>query len=458
MENIRLSLFGKMSPAHSVPQEERTSEPSSKRSSASKTKPPMFLDLRAASGTPQERSWVTGIPLHGASSMLNFGEFPNAAEESFLCQILQANVPDEFSLSATACSGILRRAENRGKELPNLLRFALLLKADSYVGVDGYNAALTGEQSSTLGVNCGISTGRNGVMCIRERCGCEGGGKGCLVQENVAGSIACRNDWFLCYAVGDGQCVALDRAAYNQGRNAQFDMGIDESGKAYTVVAKGLGAVCYVVDMGGGKTATGVSENITPTLACTHGGEPAVCYSINTMVATRGGADDGRTTFGVGENGEAQFTISAAHPHAVCYAVDCRNGKLQEVNGTLQAKPNGGTSFNLNNVVLIPAKIILRRLTPTECARLQGMPDWWVDGIENPNPTEDDMRFWREVFETHRRIVTGASKPKTDKQIRKWLANPHSDSAEYKMWGNGVALPCVMYVMEGIAREMEETK
>lgn len=86
------------------------------------------------------------------------------------------------------------------------------------------------------------------------------------------------------------------------------------------------------------------------------------------------------------------------------------------------------------------------------------MPDWWVDGIENPNPTEDDMRFWREVFETHRRIVTGASKPKTDKQIRKWLANPHSDSAEYKMWGNGVALPCVMYVMEGIARERKETK
>lgn len=127
-------------------------------------------------------------------------------------------------------------------------------------------------------------------------------------------------------------------------------------------------------------------------------------------------------------------------------------------NGTLQAKPNGGTSLNLNNVVLIPEQIILRRLTPTECARLQGMPDWWVDGIENPNPTEDDMRFWREVFETHRRIVTGASKPKTEKQIRKWLANPHSDSAEYKMWGNGVALPCVMYVMEGIAREMEETK
>ena len=44
-----------------------------------------------------------------------------------------------------------------------------------------------------------------------------------------------------------------------------------------------------------------------------------------------------------------------------------------------------------------------------------------------------------------------AKKPKIDNQIRKWLKNPHSDAAEYKMWGNGVALPCVFYVLSGIA-------
>lgn len=60
------------------------------------------------------------------------------------------------------------------------------------------------------------------------------------------------------------------------------------------------------------------------------------------------------------------------------------------------------------------------------------------------------MDFWRDVFETHRKIVTGAKKPKTDKQIIKWLKNPHSDSAEYKMWGNGVALPNVVFVLSGI--------
>ena len=66
------------------------------------------------------------------------------------------------------------------------------------------------------------------------------------------------------------------------------------------------------------------------------------------------------------------------------------------------------------------------------------------------------MQFWREVFETHRKLMGTTKKSKTDNQIRKWLANPHTDSAEYKMWGNGVALPCVYYVMMGIAHFAKE--
>ena len=49
------------------------------------------------------------------------------------------------------------------------------------------------------------------------------------------------------------------------------------------------------------------------------------------------------------------------------------------------------------------------------------------------------------------RIVTQAKKQKTEKQLRKWLADPYSDAAEYKLWGNGVALPCVYFVLAGIA-------
>ena len=67
----------------------------------------------------------------------------------------------------------------------------------------------------------------------------------------------------------------------------------------------------------------------------------------------------------------------------------------------------------------------------------------WTDDLETPNPSEDDIAFWRDVFETHSQIVNGKPSTKTDKQIIKWLQNPYSDSAEYKMWGNGIALPCM---------------
>ena len=92
----------------------------------------------------------------------------------------------------------------------------------------------------------------------------------------------------------------------------------------------------------------------------------------------------------------------------------------------------------------------VRRLTPTECARLQGFPDWWCAGLETSEPTEADIAFWSEVWETHRRITGTATKPKTRNQIIKWLRAPHSDSAEYKMWGNGVSLPIVFFVLSGI--------
>ena len=137
--------------------------------------------------------------------------------------------------------------------------------------------------------------------------------------------------------------------------------------------------------------------------------------------------------------------------------MDCRNGVINpETNGTLQAKSSGGSSVNLNNVVLNPEDIILRRLTPTECARLQGMPDWWTTDIHYTEVSEEDLVFWRDVFETYRLATNPKRKPFTDKQIIKWLQDPYSDSAEYKMWGNGMALPCVLYVMEGVVGALKE--
>lgn len=93
---------------------------------------------------------------------------------------------------------------------------------------------------------------------------------------------------------------------------------------------------------------------------------------------------------------------------------------------------------------------LVRRLTPKECGRLQGFPDSWCDNLETENVTDDELFFWKDVFETHRKLVTKSSKSRSDKQIIKWLKNPHTDSAEYKMWGNGVALPNVCFVLAAI--------
>ena len=102
---------------------------------------------------------------------------------------------------------------------------------------------------------------------------------------------------------------------------------------------------------------------------------------------------------------------------------------------------------------------IVRRLTPTECARLQGFPDWWCSGLAIAEPTEEELAFWTEVWETWRGVTKPDGKQKTEKQIRKWLADPYTDSAEYKLWGNGVSLPITFFVLSGIvwANDLEKS-
>ena len=92
---------------------------------------------------------------------------------------------------------------------------------------------------------------------------------------------------------------------------------------------------------------------------------------------------------------------------------------------------------------------IVRRLTPTECARLQGLPDWWCKNLDNPNPTDEEIQFWTNVWNEWSKI--NGKKPKTEKQIRKWLANPYSDSAKYKLYGNAICVNCGYFVLSGIA-------
>ena len=125
------------------------------------------------------------------------------------------------------------------------------------------------------------------------------------------------------------------------------------------------------------------------------------------------------------------------------------------MNGTLQAKSNGGFSYHCNQVVRV--QYIVHRLTPTECARLQGFPDDWGHPDHKDDFTDEEYRFWLNVRNTHAAINGKPQKNYTKEQMLTWYNKLHTDSSEYKMWGNGISLPTALYVMQGIhgvCREM----
>ena len=194
---------------------------------------------------------------------------------------------------------------------------------------------------------------------------------------------------------------------------------------------------------------SGIYETETARTIDRSGGNPACCQGGVAVVSIQGSMlgrqeKNGPQGSGIAEN--VSFTLNTIDRHAV-YAMTtgCHTQVECEKSPTLMARDSKDPA-----VVNQPVYAV-RRLTPKECGRLQGFPDGWCENLGTNEPTEEEMAFWREVFETHRKAMGKAKKPKTDNQIRKWLKNPHSDAAEYKMWGNGVALPCVFYVLSGIA-------
>ena len=107
---------------------------------------------------------------------------------------------------------------------------------------------------------------------------------------------------------------------------------------------------------------------------------------------------------------------------------------------------------NFNCVVETEPHYVVRRLTPTECARLQGFPDEWGHPEKKLKfVDETDYQFWLNVRQTYDTINGRQTKDYTAKQMLTWYNKLHTDSAEYKMWGNGIALPNALYVMQGIA-------
>ena len=125
MVDTQLTLFGKTSPEPSAATKERTSESSSRSLSKSSSREPLCLRFLREDGPTPIITAVTDGALRTAFSTLNTGESPSVAVESTLSSILEENAPEKYYLSAKACEGILRRAERRGKQLPEMLKTAL---------------------------------------------------------------------------------------------------------------------------------------------------------------------------------------------------------------------------------------------------------------------------------------------------------------------------------------------
>ena len=128
--------------------------------------------------------------------------------------------------------------------------------------------------------------------------------------------------------------------------------------------------------------------------------------------------------------------------------------------GTLTAN-NAGRSQRMPdkdnfNCIVDCVHYIVRRLTPTECARLQGFPDDWGHPDHKDYFTDEEYRFWLDVRNTHAAINGKVVKEYTEHQMLTWYNKLHTDSAEYKMWGNGIALPPALYCMQGIASALME--
>ncbi|MDR2044881.1 MAG: DNA cytosine methyltransferase [Clostridium sp.] len=180
----------------------------------------------------------------------------------------------------------------------------------------------------------------------------------------------------------------------------------------------------------------------------------AVCIQGNTI--DRGDASGAE---GKGARENVSYTLNTADRHAVAYSLDrasYNQGQNAQFDISVQEEQAQTVVAKGANAVAVPQKnrYIVRRLTPLECCRLQGYPDYWAKDLATPEPTEEETDEWCAIFETHRQATTPEKKAKTRNQVKKWLTDPHSDSAEYKMWGNSLAIPCAYNVLAGIAEEI----
>lgn len=154
----------------------------------------------------------------------------------------------------------------------------------------------------------------------------------------------------------------------------------------------------------------------------------------------------------VANAGDNRLAIVQPISDGGCSTLFKNHGRDCRYKGALKVAPTVTATYGMggNNTPFV-ASVIVRRLTPTECARLQGFPDWWGEIPKKDNLTDDEYTFWLNVRNTYAKINNKTTKEYSKEQMLSWYNKLHSDSSEYKMWGNGIALPNALYVMQGIA-------
>ena len=366
----------------------------------------------------------------GELTTRNTGECPNAVVVSRLSQILEETPHPKYNLTAKACQGILRRAERRGKDLPKLLKAVLIRQSQGVSPQERTEAPAPTEAPTSY--------------AVRIRWGCDGGGKGALVQTEKSGTLGTGNDQTIF-------CMATQQGG--------SELRTDDRAPTLTAAAGMSGnnqpVVCAGFKLGNSEQARsiGYQEELSPTLNAECGGNkpavvaPAVALDMThacdvirecgeqvpALQARMGtGGNQVPLTYqmnGFGDYRTAEVASSCKQrdfkdgTDLICSSVDCRNfTEGGEINGTLQAKSNGGQSLNMQNTVR--QNMVVRRLTPMECERLQGFPDHWTDIGE-----------W------------------TDEKGKK---HKDADSPRYKALGNSIALPFWGWMLRRMARYLPE--
>ena len=406
-------------------------------------------------------------------------------------------VGDYFSLAWRVLDAQYWGVPQRRKRIFLVADFAgggageILFKSE---GLSGYSKKSIRSWQGTAS-NFADSIGATGTICLNDQ-----GGERMDVTTDITCTLRAKSN--------HPPCI-MDSAVFdNHGKDTRFTGPIDVAPTISATYGTGGNNQPFVVENsktydvrftseGTVNARSNVYESDTARTIDTSGNTPdsnqggiAVVESYGLQGSMIGRADKNGPQ-GDGVNEELSFTLNTVDKHAVVYAIDresfncgqnyARNLGITEdgINSTLKAQgpsavatptySSSKASFftdakeELANTLVAtdykdPPLIndndgidyTVRRLTPTECARLQGFPDWWCSDLGIETPTMDDLRIWYDIFETFRKATGAYTKPKTLKQITKWLKNPHSDSAEYKMWGNGVALPNVCFVLSGI--------